>query len=230
MKLPLLLTCGALGGAQVLTLDITPIKLNHAQRAALARHVADTMPGKAFDWQTLEVHALKLERQRQPVTVKLSTLPVLTADGVCRSEQRHLEMRQASANAQPTWRSVDSLTRFHAWLPGDRDCATPRSPLSVSEALTDAEFLHLVHRADTLRSRAAQVIGGSDCARVRFCEVALGRIGRERQESPYRGTRIVTKLTFLPSVPGPSCLYVMELSFVGPLSDLVPLGASCPRP
>ena len=100
-------------------------------------------------------------------------------------------------------------------------------PISVSKSLSDAEFVFIERERDALKSRAAQVIGGSDCARVRFCEVTLSRINRVRQESP---SRIVTKLTFTPSKPGPACLYVMEVSFVGPLNALVPLGASCPKP
>ncbi|MBL0124087.1 MAG: hypothetical protein IPP88_15630 [Betaproteobacteria bacterium] len=60
--------------------------------------------------------------------------------------------------------------------------------------------------------------------------MTLRRINRVREESPSRISRTLTKLTFTPLKPGPACLYVMEVSFVGPLNDLVPLGASCPLP
>ena len=61
-------------------------------------------------------------------------------------------------------------------------------------------------------------------------KLTLRRINRNREESLDRAPRTLTKLTYTPVKPGPSCLYVMEVSFVGPLNDLVPLGASCPLP
>ena len=124
------------------------------------------------------------------------------------------------------------MTSFLAWTAQGGDCAavSPPIPISVGKSLSDAEILIIARESDALRGRAAGVIGGSDCARVRFCTVTLRRIDRVKQDEPPRASRVLTKLTYSPLSPGPSCLYVMEVSFVGPVNDLVPLGASCPLP
>ena len=76
------------------------------------------------------------------------------------------------------------------------------STIDVDQALSDTDFLFIDRQKDALRSRAAGVIGGSDCARVRFCEVTLRRISRLRDESPSRASRTLTTLTFSPLQPG----------------------------
>jgi hypothetical protein len=108
--------------------------------------------------------------------------------------------------------------------------------IDVDRALPDADVLFLLRESTALRARAGGVIGGSDCARVRYCDVTLSRIERAVREriadgrEPSGGARTITTLTFSPVNPGPQCLYVMEVSFVGPLNDLAPLGARCPLP
>ena len=209
--------------ADALTVDFKGVKLSADQRASLKRFLTDTSPGSSFDWNSLEAHANSIGGKRQPLSATMSTVPTLVAAGVCRSEQHHFYVEVGTGR----WRANADLTRFQAWTPQGGDCAVVSASISVSKSLTDAEFTFIERERDALKSRAAQVIGGSDCARLRFCEVTLSRINRVRQESP---SRTLTKLTFTPLKPGPACLYVMEVSFVGPLNDLVPLGANCPKP
>ncbi len=209
--------------AQPLTLGSKSVKLTEAQQTSLKRAMAEALPHLTFDWSSLQASSNSIGRERQPLTATISTVTALTTTGVCRN-QKHSFSRDPMTGR---WRANEGLTTHHAWLPQAGECAKAASTYSVNPSMTDAEFLHLERHKDALRGRAAGVIGGSDCARVRFCEVALSKISRERQESP---PRILTKFTYFPTLPGPSCLYVMEVSFVGPLEDLVPLGASCPKP
>jgi hypothetical protein len=218
LLLPGMLTC-----AHALTFDIKSVKLSAEQRASLKRFLTDSSPALSFDWNSLQAYSQSTRRERHPLSATMSTVPALTAAGICRSEQHHFYVEVGKAR----WQANDDLTSFQAWTAQGGDCTVVSSPISVGKALSDADFLFIERETPALRSRAAQVIGGSDCARVRFCEVTLRRINRVRQESP---SRILTKLTFSPLKPGPECLYVMEVSFVGPLNDLVPLGASCPLP
>ncbi len=226
-----LLLAGLLPCAQALTFDIKPVKLSAEQRASLKRFLDNASPNLFFDWKSLEARRNSIDRARQPLTVTLSTVPALTASGICRREQHHFDLEalaeRAPAHAKERWLANDDLTRLQAWPPNGADCSDVSSPISVAKSLTDAEFLFIEREKNALRSRAAQVIGGSDCARVRYCEVTLRRIHRVHQENP---SRILTTLTFSPVKPGPACLYVMEVSFVGPVDALVPLGASCPTP
>lgn len=233
--LPMLLN-GMLAGAQALTFDFKSVTLSADQRASLQRFLADSLPAVTFDWNSVAAHAQSVGRKRQPLSVTsvtLSTVPALTAAGVCRSEQRHFYIDAPAADGKgrgsgkERWQANDDLTRLQAWTPQGGDCTPVSSPIDVDKSVSNADFMFIERQKDALRSRAAGVIGGSDCARVRFCEVTLRRINRVRQESP---PRILTKLTFSPLKPGPACLYVMEVSFVGPLNELVPLGASCPKP
>ena len=225
-----LLLLGMLTVAHALTVDVKSVKLSTDQRATLNRHLTDSLPNLTFDWNSLEAHANSIGGKRQPLSVTMSTVPALKAAGICRSEQRHFYLEAATGKEKARWQTNDDLTRRQAWTLQGGDCNVVSSPIVVDKSLTDAEFLFIEREKQALQSRAAQVIGGSDCARVRFCEVALGRVNRVFEESPSRASRTVTKLTFTPLMPGPACLYVMELSFVGPLKDLVPLGASCPKP
>ena len=218
-----LLLLGMLTGPQALTIDFKWVKLGADQRASLKRFLTDTSPALSFDWNSLEAHANAIGGKRQPLSATMSTVPTLAAAGICRSEQHHFYAEAGTGR----WRANADLTSHQAWTPQAGDCSVVTVPISVSKSLSDAEFVFIERESDALKSRAAQVIGGSDCARVRYCEVTLSRINRVRQESP---SRIVTKLTFTPSKPGPACLYVMEVSFVGPLNALAPLGASCPKP
>jgi len=218
-----LLLPGMLTGAQALTLNFKSVKLSADQRASLQRLLTDSSPALSFDWNSLEAHSHSIGRERQQLSASLSTVPALTVAGVCRSAQHHFHVEPGKGR----WQANDNLTRLQAWTPQGGDCTVVSSPVGVDKSLSDAEFLFIERERQALRSRAAQVIGGSDCARVRYCEVTLRHISRARQENP---SRILTKLTFTPLMPGPACLYVMEVSFVGPLNDLVPLGASCPRP
>ncbi len=218
-----LLLLGMLTSAHSLTLDFKSVKLSTDQRASLQRFLATSSPELSFDWNSLTAQAQSVGRKRQPLSVSISTAPILTAAGVCRSEQHHFYVETGTGR----WRANDDLTSYYAWAPKGGDCAAMSSTIAVGKSLSDADFLFIERGTPALRSRAAGVVGGSDCARVRYCEVTLRRINRVREESP---SRILTKLTFSPVKPGPSCLYVMEISFVGPLNDLVPLGASCPLP
>ncbi len=228
-----LLLAGLLPCAQALTFDIKPVKLSAEQRASLKRFLDNASPNLFFDWKSLEARRNSIDRARQPLTVTLSTVPALTASGICRSEKHHFDLETAATRAgapapgKGHWHANDDLTRLQAWPPNGTDCSDISSPISVAKSLTDAEFLFIEREKNALRSRAAHVIGGSDCARVRYCEVTLRRIHRASQENP---SRILTTLTFSPVKPGPACLYVMEVSFVGPVDALVPLGASCPTP
>jgi hypothetical protein len=216
--------------SHAVTLDIKQTQLDAGQRAALRRHLAQRLPESTFDWRSLQVHALTLDKKRQPLVVKLTTANRMSTPGVCRNEQYHLQLYPVQGKKRVEWRTIESLTRFNAWLAQDDDCAVAATPIAVDQALNDSEILFLIRQQDALRSRAAGVIGGSDCARIRFCDIKLGRISRIHQEHASRSPRVLTTLTFLPSSPGPSCLYVMELSFVGPINDLSPLGAACPKP
>jgi len=226
LLLPALLT-----SAHALTLDVKAVKLTTDQQASLKRHLAESLPALTFDWNSLAASstftATSTPGKRQPLTVTMDTVPALTAAGVCRSEQHHFFLEATTGNAKIRWQESQELTGLQAWTPQGGDCTQVSSAISVDKSLSDADFLFLSWERDALRSRAAGVIGGSDCARVRFCEVTLRRINRVRQENP---SRVLTKLTFSPLKPGPSCLYVMEVSFVGPLEKLEPLGASCPLP
>ena len=213
--------------AHALTFDFKPVKLSAEQRASLKRFLADSSPALSFDWNSLEAHSQSIGRERQPLSVSLSTVPALTAAGICRSEQHHFYVEAAAGEGKGRWQANDNLTSLQAWTAQGGDCTVVSSPVGVGKSLTDAEFLFIEGKKHALQIRAAQVIGGSDCARVRYCEVTLRHISRVRQES---SSRMLTKLTFTPLKPGPACLYVMEVSFVGPLNDLVPLGASCPLP
>ncbi len=226
----LCLLLAMLTDARAITVDVKTVKLSADQRASLYRFLTDTLPALSFDWNSLEAHANSIAGKRQPLSATMSTVPVFAAAGLCRSEQHHFYLEAAAGKEKARWRANEDLTKRQAWIYQGGDCAVVSSPIRVSKSLTDAEFLFIQREEQALKSRAAQVIGGSDCARVRFCEVALQRINRERQENPSRAPRIITKLTFTPQQPGPACLYVMEVSFVGPLNDLVPLGASCPKP
>lgn len=218
-----LLLLGMLTRAHALSVDFKWVKLSADQRASLKRFLTVDSPALSFDWNLLEAHAHSIGGKRQPLSVTMSTVPALVASGICRSEQHHFYAEAVTGR----WRANADLTSYQAWTSQGGDCTVVCLPISVSKSLSDAEFLHIERERDALKSRAAQVIGGSDCARVRYCEVTLSRIHRVRQESR---SRILTRLTFTPLKPGPACLYVMEVSFVGPLNDLVPLGASCPKP
>lgn len=220
-----LLLLGMLTNAHALTLDVKSVHLSADQRASLKRFLTESLPALTFDWNSLAAQSQSIAGKRQPLSVSLGTVPSLTAAGVCRSEQHHFHIDAAAGKTR--WQANDDLTSLQAWHPQGGDCSAVTSPITVNKSLTDADFLFIERAKDSLRSRAAQVIGGSDCARVRFCEVTLRRINRVRQESPHR---ILTTLTFSPLKPGPDCLYVMEVSFVGALNELVPLGASCPKP
>ena len=217
LLLPAMLTV-----AQALTLDFKSVTLSTDQRASLKRFLADSSPALSFDWNSLEAHSHSIGRERNPLSVSLSTVPALTAAGICRSEQHHFHEA-----GKGRWLANDELTSLQAWPAPGADCALPSAPVGVDKSLTDAEFLIVDRDRLALLKRAAPVIGGSDCARVLHCQVVLRRINRVQQENP---PRILTRLTFSPSKPGPACLYVMEVSFVGPLNDLAPLGASCPMP
>lgn len=235
-----LLLLGMLTGAHALTLNYKSVKLSADQRASLNRFLTDSSPALSFDWNSLEAHSYSSGGKRQPLSVTLSTVPALTVAGLCRSEQHHFYVEAAAGDREGKgkgkrkgkgqWQANDDLTRLQAWTPQGGDCSQVSSPIGVDKSLSDAEFQFIERERLALLSRAAQVIGGSDCARVRYCEVTLRRITRMRQESPSRTSRTLTKLTFSPVKPGSACLYVMEVSFVGPLSDLAPLGASCPKP
>ncbi|MBL8521085.1 MAG: hypothetical protein JNK75_10475 [Betaproteobacteria bacterium] len=216
-----LLAIGAAGHAQ--TIGFKSVTLSAAQRASLQRDVAQAWPGMAFDWQTLDAFVPSVGGKRLAVSVTLTSDIVLTAAGACRRGQYRFSLEPGTGR----WRPEDALTRHTAWPAKDGACAASLPPIDVDRHLPDADFLFLARNEAALRSRAAQVIGGSDCARVRFCAVTLRKIDRFRQVSP---PRTITRLTYSPSYPGPACLYVMEVSFVGPLDDLVPLGASCPLP
>lgn len=209
--------------AQALTLNVRPVKLSAAQVDSLKRFLAESAPQLNVAWDTLEATSNSIGRERQPLTVSLDTVPSLTTAGICRNEKHNFYRESGSSR----WRANDSLTRFHAWRPQGSECARTQASIIINKALTDNEFAFLERHQESLRSRAAGVIGGSDCARVRYCKVTLRQIGRQRQEIP---PRILTKLTYFPAKPGPSCLYVMEVTFVGPLENLEPLGASCPKP
>ena len=223
--LPLLLH-GMVTDADALTFDIKSVRLSADQRTALKRFLTDRSPALSFDWNSLEAHSHSTGRERQPLSVSMSTVPALTAAGVCRREQHHFHVKAGNGR----WHANDDLTSLQAWPPQGGACAVPSSPIGVDKSLSDAEFLFVEREKKVLQNRAAQVIGGSDCARVRYCEVTLRRINRVQQESPSRLSRILTTLTFSPLKPGPACLYVMEVSFVGPINNMVPLGASCPVP
>ena len=237
LLLPGMLTC-----AHALTFDFKPVKLSTDQRASLQRFLTDSSPDLSFDWNSLEAHSHSIGRERRQLSVSMSTVPALSAAGICRSEQHHFYIEAAAGNGKGNgksngksngkgrWQANDDLTSFQAWTAQGGDCTVVSSPIGVDKSLSDAEFLFIERERQALQSRAAQVIGGSDCARLRFCEVTLRRINRVREESPTRKSRTLTKLTFTPLKPGPACLYVMEVSFVGPLNDLVPLGANCPKP
>ena len=224
-----LLLAGLLPFAHALTFDIKPVTLSAEQRATLKHFVENASPNLSFDWKSLEARSHSVDRARRPLSVTLSTVPALTAAGVCRSEQHHfyLEAEPGNTKGKKRWQANHDLARLQAWPPSRGDCADVSSPISVDKSLTDAEFLFIEREKNTLRSRAAQVIGGSDCARVRYCEVTLRRINRASQKNL---SRVLTTLTFSPVKPGPACLYVMEVSFVGPVDALVPHGASCPTP
>lgn len=218
-----LLLAEILTSAHALTLEYKSAKLSTSQLASLKRLLAESSPALIFDWNSLKANYHSTGRKQPPLSVTLRTVPALTPAGACRSEQRHFQLEAGKGG----WRAIEDLTSLQAWAPQGADCAQAPSPISVDKSLTDADLLFIERGQRALRNRAAQVIGGSDCARVRFCEVTLRRISRVRQESP---ARVITKLTFSPVNPGPDCLYVMELSFVGALKDLAPLGASCPLP
>ncbi len=223
--LPFVLTA-----AGALTLDVKAVKLSAGQHASLKSFAADALPTRTFDWKTLAASVTSERGRRQPLLVTLATVPALSVAGVCRSEEHHFHLQAAAGKRDAGWQTSGDLTRFQAWMPHGADCSDATAAIDVGPGISDQDFLFLHRQQDALRGRAAGVIGGSDCARVRFCAVTLRRISRETQESPSRPTRTATRLTFSPLKPGPACLYVMEVSFVGPLSDLVPLGASCPLP
>lgn len=220
----------ALSTATALTLDVKAVRLSAEQHAALKSYAADALPARVFDWKTLAASVTSARGKRQPLLVTLSTVPALSAAGVCQSEEHHFHLQAAAGKRKDSWQSSEDATRYQAWMPRGGDCTDASAAIDIAPGISDKDFLFFHRQQDALRGRAAGVIGGSDCARVRFCEVALRRISRETEESPTRPTRTVTRLTFSPLKPGPACLYVMEVSFVGPLNDLVPLGASCPLP
>ncbi|MEP7156999.1 MAG: hypothetical protein ABI905_14565 [Betaproteobacteria bacterium] len=216
--------------ASEITLNFKAVKLNAGQRESLNRFLTKSYPDVAFEWTSLEAHSYATRANghvRNPLSVSLVTAPALTSLGpleICRSEQRYFDH---DAGKQ-TWRANDDLTSHRAWTAKGGDCsAAAPAPIEVDRSLPDADFLVIDRAREALLKRAMPVIGGSDCARVLHCEVTLRRISRVRQDSP---SRVLTKLTYSPLKPGPSCLYVMELSFVGPLNNLDPLGASCPKP
>ncbi len=222
-----LLVLGMLTSAGAQTFDFKSVKLSPDQRASLKRYLTTSLPDLSFDWKSLEAHSQSIGRKRTPLSVSLSTVAALTATGICRREQHHFYLEAAAGKGKGRWQANDDLTSLYAWTAPGGDCTLASTPIAVGKSLTDAEFLFIDREKDALRSRAAQVIGGSDCARVRFCEVTLRRINRVRQDDP---PRVLTRLTYSPVKPGPACLYVMEVSFVGPLNELAPLGASCPKP
>jgi hypothetical protein len=212
--------------AHALTIDYRSVKLNADQRASLKRFLTEALPDRIFDWNSLEAHSQSIAGKRQPLAVTMSTAPAATSPGICRNEQHRFHFESGKTQ----WQADEGLTRYYAWVQQGGDCATVSTPIAVGKSLTDMEFLFIEREKDALRSRAAGVIGGSDCARVRYCEVTLRRIDRVHEEISLGKSRTLTKLTYSPLKPGPACLYVMEVSFVGALNELVPLGASCPMP
>lgn len=212
--------------AHELTIDFKSVKLSTEKRASLKQFLASQLPDRTFDWNTLEAHSQSVGGKRQPLTVTISTVPASSSPGICRSEQHRFYFDGASKQ----WQANEERNSYSAWPVQGNDCTAPSTPIAVGKSLTDADFLYLDKQRDALKSRAAQVIGGSDCARVRFCEITLRRIDRVREEYVPGKSRILTKLTYSPAKPGTDCLYAMELSFVGPLNELVPRGASCPLP
>ena len=196
-----LLTLVVVTGVQPLTFDVKAVKLSANQEASLKRFLADSLPALTFDWKSLEVYSTASGGRRQPLSATLGTMPALMAAGICRSEQHRFYLEAADGKQKGRWQSNDDLTSFQAWIPQGGDCAQESSTIHVDKSLSDTDFLFIDRQKDALRGRAAGVIGGSDCARVRFCEVTLRRISRVRQESTFR---ILTKLTFSPLQPGPS--------------------------
>ncbi len=190
-----LLLLGVFTNSHALTFDVKSVKLSADQRASLKRFIAEASPTLSFDWNSLEANANSIGGKRQPLSATMSTMPALTAAGVCRIERHHFYAEAGTGS----WNANVELTSRQAWVPRGFNCTPVSSLTSVGRSLTDAEFVFIEREKDVLKSRAAQVIGGSDCARVRFCEVTLGRINRVRQESP---SRILTKLTYTPSKPG----------------------------
>ena len=197
-----LLLLAMLAGAQALTLDIKAVKLSADQHASLKHFLADALPALTFDWNSLAAYATSTGGKRQPLSVTLVTVPALMVAGLCRSEEHHFTLEAAEGKQKSEreskrkgrWQSNGDLTRFQAWIPQGGDCAQGSSTIDVDQTLSDTDFLFIDRQKDALRSRAAGVIGGSDCARVRFCEVTLRRISRVRDESPSRASRILTKL------------------------------------
>lgn len=220
----------ALTTASAITLDVKAVKLSSEQEASLKRYTAKWLPTRSFDWTTLTASATAERGRRQPLLVTLATVPALSAAGVCLREEHHFTLDTGASKRNTGWQTNADLTRFQAWMPQGGDCTRMTDAIDVDRTLSDKDILFFHRQNDALRSRAAGVIGGSDCARVRFCEVTLRRVSREVQESTSRPTRTITKLTYSPLKPGPACLYVMEVSFVGSLKTLEPLGASCPLP
>jgi hypothetical protein len=171
--------------AQALTLNFKSVKLSADQHASLQRFLTASSPDLSFDWNSLEAHSHSIGGERRQLSATLSTVPALTATGVCRSEQHHFY----AESGKKRWRANGGLTSLQAWTSQGGHCAALSSPISVNKTLSDAEFLFIDRERDRLRSRAAQVIGGSDCARVRYCEVTLRRVIRVREVNPTGNAR-----------------------------------------
>ncbi|MBL0124088.1 MAG: hypothetical protein IPP88_15635 [Betaproteobacteria bacterium] len=170
-----LLLLGTLTGAQALTVDFKSVTLSAEQRASLKRFLADSSPALSFDWNSLEAHSHSIERERHPLSVSLSTVPALTAAGLCRGEQHHFYFDAAAgkgngkgngtgtgaAKGKGRWHANDDLTSLQAWAPQGGACTVVSSSIDVGKSLSDAEFLFIEREKHALRSRAAQVIGGA---------------------------------------------------------------------
>ena len=94
-----LLLGGLLPCAHALTFDIKPVTLSAEQRASLKRFLDNASPNLSFDWKSLEARRNSIDRARQPLTVTLSTVPALTASGICRSEKHHFDLETAATRA-----------------------------------------------------------------------------------------------------------------------------------
>ena len=148
----------AITTASAITLDVKAVKLSTEQQASLQRHAAETLPARTFDWTTLSASATAERGRLQPLLVTLTTVPALSAAGVCQREEHHFTLESAGGKRNAAWRANADLTRFQAWMPQRGDCMRVADAIDVDRTLSDRDILFLLRQNDALRSRAAGVI------------------------------------------------------------------------
>ncbi len=174
-----------------------------------------------MDWESLEAYSYDRASMRAHVFASLRTVATLSAENVCRSEQRHFQLDVGVER----WKEY--APEILAWPAQEGICKAPAPGIRIDKSITDKEFLTLERDQQVLLRKASQVVGGSQCVRFLNCSMVLTDIKRTQGGDPPRP---LVNLSFSPKTPGGACYSWMEISYSGPVNELYPWGAACPVP